>query len=286
MTIRNPILWGLDHIRPISAEALARASARLATPPQATVAMPIVRHIEMADLREALRRGFADYTAGRTDVIMLCLIYPIIGLLLGRFGMGHQVLPLLFPLAAGFALVGPLAAVGLNEMSRQREQRVAVTWKSAFDVLNAPSLGGIIGLGAVLTAVFLFWLVCASLVWRLTLGDVPPASAADFAQQVFATPGGWALILLGISVGFGFAAGVLCTTVVSFPLLLDRHVTMRTAILTSLQVMKTNPKIMFVWGATIAGAVVLGSIPLLIGLAVVLPVLGHATWHLYRRAVV
>jgi uncharacterized membrane protein len=286
MTIRNPILWGLDHIRPISAEALARASARLATPPQATVAMPIVRHIEMADLREALRRGFADYTAGRTDVIMLCLIYPIIGLLLGRFGMGHQVLPLLFPLAAGFALVGPLAAVGLNEMSRQREQRVAVTWKSAFDVLNAPSLGGIIGLGAVLTAVFLFWLVCASLVWRLTLGDVPPASAADFAQQVFATSGGWALILLGISVGFGFAAGVLCMTVVSFPLLLDRHVTMRTAILTSLQVMKTNPKIMFVWGATIAGAVVLGSIPLLIGLAVVLPVLGHATWHLYRRAVV
>jgi uncharacterized membrane protein len=245
----------------------------------------MVRHLEFRDLQEALRAGFADYTAGRTDVIMLCLIYPIIGLLLARIGFGEQVLPLLFPLAAGFALIGPLAAVGLNEMSRRRERGEAVNWTDAFGVLEAPSLGAIVRLGLLLTVIFLAWLVCASLIWRLTLGGVEPASIADFAHQVFATPGGWALIVFGTATGFVFAAGVLSITVVSFPLMLDRPVGTRVALRTSMQVVKANPTVMLAWGAIVAGALVLGSIPLLVGLAVVLPVLGHATWHLYRRAI-
>ena len=284
MTIRNPIQVGWDWLRPVSTESLARANERLAALPL-TAEAPVVRRIDYQDLRTALRLGFADFTAGRTDVIMLCLIYPVIGLLLGRLGLGHQVLPLLFPLAAGFALVGPLAAVGLNEMSRQRERGRAVGWKDAFAVLHAPSLGGIVGLGLLLTVIFLAWLAVAALIWRVTLGGVPPASVDDFITQVFATSGGWAMIVLGVSVGFGFATLVLSITVVSFPLLIDRSISMSAAIATSLRAVSRNPGPMAAWGMIVAGGLVLGSLPFLVGLAVVLPVLGHATSHLYRRVV-
>jgi len=285
MTIRNPMLWGLDRLRPVTADALVRAHERLSTAPLIETTPPAVRRIDLHDVRESLRLGAADFMAGRTDVIMLCLIYPIIGLLLGRFGLGHQILPLLFPLAAGFALVGPLAGVGLNEMSRQREIGQTVTWRAAFGVLYAPSLGGIVGLGLLLTGVFLAWLAAASLIWWVTLGGVPPESVNDFATQVFATPAGWAMIALGVSVGFVFAAIVLSITVVSFPLMLDRSISLRAAIATSLRAVSRNPGAMAAWGAIVAGALVLGTLPFLIGLAVVLPILGHATWHLYRRLV-
>jgi uncharacterized membrane protein len=278
MTIRNPILWGWDALRPVSADSLARAGERLATSLDAMETTPGVRHIGLDDLKTALDRGWTDFTAGRTDVIMLCLLYPIVGLVMGRLGLGHEVVPLLFPLAAGFALLGPLFGIGLNEMSRQRELGQPVTWRSAFAVLEAPSLGAIIGLGLLLTVIFLAWLASAGLIWRFTLGDVEPASVSAFFTDVFTTSGGMALIAVGVSVGFVFAAVV-------FSLLLDRHASVRSSIRTSLRVVAENPRVMLAWGAIVTAGLVLGSIPAFIGLAVVLPVLGHATWHLYRLVV-
>ena len=194
-----------------------------------------VRRIGFGDLGEALSNGVADFAANRTDVIFLCVIYPVVGLVLARLASGYGVVPMLFPLASGFALVGPLAAVGLNEMSRRRELGRDVGWIDAFGVLRSPSIGGIIGLGLLLIAVFLLWLAVAEAIYVVTLGPKPPVSIGAFARDVVSTAAGWAMIVVGIGVGFLFAVVTLAISVVSFPLLLDRDVRMETAIWTSIR---------------------------------------------------
>src|SRR3974390_1776270 len=133
-----------------------------------------VRRIGIADLRIALENGLKDFAASRTDVIFLCVIYPVVGLLLSRLASRYGILPLLFPLASGFALVGPFAAVGLNEMSRRRERGAQVTWTDAFGVLLSPSIGSIMALGSLLVAIFLLWLLIAEVIYQVTLGPNPP----------------------------------------------------------------------------------------------------------------
>jgi uncharacterized membrane protein len=246
---------------------------------------PEIRRIGLADLRQALASGLDDFGAARSDVIFLCVFYPLVGLLLGRFAFGYGMLPMLFPLAAGFALIGPFAAVGLNEMSRRREQGGKVTWVDAFGVIHSPSLAAIAQLGALLLAIFAFWLVVADSLYNATLGPEPPLSLGAFAHDVLTSDAGWVMIGAGIGIGFLFAVAVLAISVVSFPLLLDRPVSAATALRTSLRAVIANPGPMAVWGLIIAASLVIGSIPFFLGLVVVLPVLGHATWHLYRRVV-
>jgi uncharacterized membrane protein len=171
-------------------------------------------------------------------------------------------------------------------MSRRREEGEAVSWVDAFGVLRAPSIGGIMLLGLLLVGIFLLWLVASQLIYVETLGPAPPISADAFSRQVLSTPAGWALIAVGVGVGFLFAVLVLTISVVSFPLLLDRNAGINMAVWTSKRVVAMNPRVMAVWGAIVVALLVIGSLPALLGLAVVMPVLGHATWHLYRRAVV
>ena len=244
-----------------------------------------VRRIGLSDIGQALTNGLADFAANRTDVIFLCVIYPLVGLVLARLASGYGVVPLLFPLASGFALVGPLAAVGLNEMSRRREMGKDVSWLDAFGVLRSPSIGGIVGLGLLLIAMFLLWLATAEAIYVLTLGPKPPVSIAAFAHDVVSTAAGWTMIVVGVGVGFLFAVITLMISVVSFPLLLDRDVKMEAAIWTSIQAVMANPLPMAAWGLIVAAGLVIGSVPCLLGLVVIMPVLGHATWHLYRRVV-
>jgi uncharacterized membrane protein len=244
-----------------------------------------VRRIRLVDLGQALRNGLADFAANRTDVIFLCIIYPLVGLMLGRLASGYEVVPLLFPLASGFALVGPFAAVGLNEMSRRRELGADVSWVDWFGVLRSPSIGAIIGLGMWLIAIFVLWLVVAEVIYVATLGPEPPVSVSAFIRDVFTTSQGWTMIAVGIGVGFLFALVALSISVVAFPLLLDRDVKMETAISTSIQVVLVNPVTMAAWGLIVAAGLVIGSLPGLLGLVIVMPVLGHTTWHLYRRVI-
>ena len=246
---------------------------------------PVIRKIGLADLKDALARGIDDFLAMPSHAVFLCLIYPIVGFVLARLVLGYNVLPMLFPLAAGFALIGPFAAIGLYEMSRRRELGMDVSWRHALDVFRSPSIGPILVLGLILVAIFLIWLAVAQAIYVANFGYTPAASMPHFIQQVFGTPAGWALIIVGNGVGFLFAALVLTMSVVSFPLLLDRDVGAATAVLTSVRAVQANPVMMAIWGLIVAALLALGSIPAFFGLAVVMPVLGHATWHLYRKVV-
>jgi uncharacterized membrane protein len=244
-----------------------------------------VRTLSLSDLKDALAKGIDDFSAMPSYALFLCIIYPIAGLVLGRLAIGYDVLPLLFPLMAGFALIGPLAAIGLYEMSRRREQGLDISWRHILDVRHRPTFGAIVVLGLLLMAIFLIWLAVAQAIYVATFGYLPAASIPDFFRQVLTTPEGWTLIVVGNGVGFLFAVLVLTISVVSFPLLIDRDVGAAGAIVTSVRVVLANPVIMAVWGFIVALLLVLGSIPLLFGLAIVMPILGHATWHLYRKAV-
>jgi len=284
MTIRNPIEWATDQLKLTGLVVGAAGRAGVATE-ELDSRLPEICPIRIADLGDVLAKGLDDFAAYRTDVVFLCIVYPVVGLVLGRLAFGYGMLPLLFPLASGFALIGPFAAVGLYEMSRRREQGGNVAWPDAFGVIRSRSFGAIIVLGLLLVAIFLFWLVAAEAIYEATLGPEPPASLGSFARDVFATGAGWTMIIVGVGVGFLFALLVLVISVVSFPLLLDRDVGLSTAVSTSVRAVIVNPVPIAAWGLIVAGGLVVGSIPLLLGLIIVMPVLGHATWHLYRKVV-
>ncbi len=246
---------------------------------------PNVRRIGTADLKDALAKGLDDFKAMPTHVVFLCLIYPIVTLIFARTYAGYEVLPLVFPLLAGFTLIGPLVATGMYELSRRREEGLDISRGHAFDVFRSPSIGSIATLGAVLMAIYFAWLVAAWAIYVVTIGSAAPESIEEFARQVFTTPSGWALIIGGTFAGFLFAVVVLTLSVVSFPLLLDRDVGVKTAVHTSIRAVLANPITMAIWGLIVAVALLIGSLPLFVGLSVVMPVLGHATWHLYRKVV-
>ena len=245
----------------------------------------VIRRIAPSDLFDALARGIDDFIAMPSHAVFLCVIYPLLGIALIAMALGNSMLPLAFPIAAGFALVGPLAAIGLYELSRRREAGLDSSTSHAFDVLRSPSLGAIVALGLLLMAIFLIWLAVADAIYIAYFGYHGPASVGQFVSDVFHTRAGWMLIVIGSGVGFLFAVLVLTISAISFPLLLDRDVGAAVAVLTSIRVVAKNPLTMALWGFIVAAALVIGSIPFFLGLTVVMPVLGHATWHLYRRAV-
>jgi uncharacterized membrane protein len=267
----------------LGGETMAHVHLLMGT--EAAHARPMVRRIGLADLKDALRRGLDDFWVMPSHAVFLCLIYPVVGVLLGRLALGYDVLSLLFPLAAGFALIGPFAAIGFYELSRRREQNLDISWEHIFDVVRSPSRGAIAALGFLLLTIFVIWIAVAQAIYIANFGYEPAASIPDFIRQVFTTPAGWMLIIVGNFVGFLFAVGVLSISVVSFPLLLDRDVGAVEAVLTSVRAVAANPVTMAVWGLIVAGLLVIGSLPLLFGLAVVVPILGHSTWHLYRKVV-
>src|SRR5882757_5824267 len=207
-------------------------------------AVPVVRRITVSDLFDALKKGVADVGATRDDILFIGLIYPLAGLVLARLAFSYDLLPLVFPLASGFALIGPFAAIGLYELSRRREQGLSANWLDAFAVLRSPAIGSILLLGAVELTLFALWLGVAYQIYLANLGGAPPQSLAGFERSVFQTGGGWAMIAEGFGVGFLFAVAAFAISVVSFPLLLDRDVSMWTAVGTSLRAVKANPGVM------------------------------------------
>lgn len=284
-TIRNPMDWVASQLVHVAhglgatGHALHHAVETLHAP------VPQVRRIGMADLREALIRGWSDFTTYRTDVFFLVVLYPVVMLVLLHVAFGMRLLPLLFPLASGFALIGPFLGVGLYEMSRRRERGMDASWRNGIDVLKRPAIGGILVLGLMVTVIFLAWLATAWGIFADTMGPALPRSFASFLHDVFTTGGGWLMIVLGVGIGFLFAVFVMTISVVSFPLMVDRDIGVDAAIATSYKAVIGNLVPMAMWGIVVVLGLIVAAIPLGVGLILVMPVLGHATWHLYRRLV-
>lgn len=280
-TIGNPLSWGaqiLGH----AGQDIGAVTRELGGKEAAT---PVVRKIGLSDLRAALRLGLADFAAMRSDVLMAGVLYPVIGAVLIWAAYHGSLLPLAFPLLSGFALVGPAAAVGLYEMSRRRERDGKAGWADGFSVLSSPRFGAIFVLALAHLAVFFVWILAAYGIFLMTLGPDLPTSARDFFTEALTTGPGRAMIAVGLPVGFVFASLVLAVSVVSFPLLIDRPVGLPVAVVTSYRVARENPITVALWGLIVVALLAAGTVVFLLGLAVTVPILGHATWHLYRRAV-
>jgi uncharacterized membrane protein len=248
--------------------------------------LPRVRSITPRDLFDALAKGWDDFTAMPTHALFVTLIYPIAGLIIAIAASGANLLWLVYPIATGFALIGPVAAVGLYELSRRREQGLDTSWSHAFDLLQANSFRSIAALGLILLALFATWIGVAQTIYWYYFGYAVPASIDAFTRQVLETDAGHRMILIGNAVGFLFALVAFVISVVAFPLLIDRQIGAAAAAATSVKAVLRNPVTMALWGVIVAAALLLGSLPFFVGLAIVIPVLGHATWHLYRKVVV
>jgi uncharacterized membrane protein len=252
---------------------------------EGTLVHPRVEQIGVLDVLDALRRGWNDFREKPSHYVFLCLLYPVAGVVLVVWSAGANLLPLMFPLASGFALLGPIAAIGLYEISRRREMGMNTSWRHALEVRHSPAMFSIIAAAAVLFVLFIAWLRTAEGIHAAYFGDNPPASLSAFLNDVLTTRAGWAMMFWGDLVGLVFAVVVLAISVVTFPLLLERDIGAFAAMQTSVRTFATNPIPVLFWGLIVAVLLVIGSIPIFAGLAVVLPVLGHSTWHLYRKMV-
>jgi len=249
------------------------------------VAAHEVRTISTADLRDALRQGWADFLAHRGDLIFVGILYPVIGFAAAFLSLSGPLIPLFFPIAAGVGLLGPLAAIGFYELARRSEQGLESDWSHFLEVVRRPAFDAITIVAGLLLVVFFVWLAVAAALYFGLMG-VAPESVGVFITRLFTTPEGWALIILGNLAGLAFAALVLTVSVVSMPMLVDKDTEARIAIDTSVRAVVANKGVMLRWGIIVAALLVVGSIPFFVGLAVVLPVLGYATWHLYTKLVV
>ena len=263
---------------------MASQTVSAATPRERTRPIPI-RAIDDEDLRLSLKQGYSDFGDLRGDLVFAGLIYTVIGLAAVVMTASAPLMPFFFPVVAGVALLGPIAAVGFYELARQREKGKDVHWFNFLDVRKRPSLDDMGMVAGLLLVIFLGWLLAAGALYALIFGWTAPTSIGSFLSAVFTTPRGWALIIAGLAVGAIFGWFVLALSVVSLPMLVDCDVSAAEAVSASWRAAHANKGEMVRWGILVAALLVLGSIPLFVGLAFVLPWLGYSTWHLYTRLV-
>lgn len=246
---------------------------------------PAVRRITGADLNWALSQGWKDFNAKRGDILVLAVLYPVLGLLTAVIAFNDRLLPVFFPLVAGLTVMGPAVAAGFYEIARRRGLGISSSWLHFFDPLRGRSRTPLIMLTLMSFVLFGAWICAAWIIYQATLAQVGPMTIAGGFDQLFSTPEGRNLVIIGNLVGAGFAVLTVFLTLVSFPMVVDRRMDAGTAVATSVRAVARNLPAVASWGLRVAALLILGALPLFIGLAVVLPVLGYATWHLYTRMV-
>jgi uncharacterized membrane protein len=252
----------------------------LAATPSTMPAPPLEFHqMSLGDIKDALLKGWDDLRQSRTDALLIGAIFPLAGVIFAAAFVVQALLPFIFPLLAGFALLGPLATLYFAALSRQREHDD----ESILTIFQEPRLKEIQRLAGTAIMIFLGWNLSAALIYLFTLGSSDEAANAPFFVRVFTTNAGWELIILGCAVGAVFAVVTLAISVISFPVVIDRNVTAFQAINISFHAMLRNPLFVLAWGAVVVAGLLFGAVTCLLGMVVVLPVLGHATWHVYRR---
>lgn len=249
------------------------------------LAPPLIRSIGMQDLREALAAGVEDLRAAPSFGLVFGGAYALGGLAVVAclFWLGMPYL--VYPLAAGYALIGPFAGAGLYEVSRRREAGEALSWRAVLGTVRRQGSRELAWVAFVSVFVFVIWVYQVRLLLALFLGLSLPPTLAGFVEVVLTTPEGLAFLAVGHLVGAALSLVTFTLTVVACPLLLDRDHDVVTGMITSVRAVTSNPGPMLAWAALVAALLVLGMAPAFLGLAVVLPILGHATWHLYRRVV-
>lgn len=250
-------------------------------PPASPV--PVARLLDRSDLAAALRLGWADFRRAPAYGLFFSAVYALGGLfLLFVLGVSGQVWWTL-PAAAGFPILGPFVAVGLYEVSRRLETGEPLSWRGVLGAVMRQKDRQIPSMAAVIVVFFLFWNFLAHMIFALFLG-LQAMTNVTHSLAIFLTSNGLMMLGFGSAVGAVFAAVLFSITVVSLPLLLDKEIDFVTAMITSVSLVTANPGVMLLWGLTIAALLFLGMLPGFLGLFVVLPLLGHASWHLYRRA--
>jgi uncharacterized membrane protein len=256
-----------------------------AMPMPTTHPAPGVRKIAQSDLNWALAEGWKDFQEKRGDLILLALIYPIVAFMAAAIAYNGRLFAMFFPLVAGLSILGPAVASGFYELARRREEGLDSGWLHFFDPMNGRGRIELSILTGGLAILFAGWLVCAALIYDTTLAGYAPAGPIDFLHRLFTTREGWTMIVVGNLVGSVFAVAALVLGLVSFPMIVDRPVDPLTAVTTSIRAVEKNPVTVAIWGTWVAGLLAIGCATAFIGLAIVLPVLGYASWHLYTRLV-
>ncbi len=280
-TIGNPLSWGAAALTD-AGHAIETAAENIGSHHQA---VPEIRPLTLADIRMALRKGVDDFAHFCSDVMVMALLYPAIGILLAFAAFHRDMLHLFFPMAAGFALIGPFVATGLYELSRRREAGEPASWAQALAVFRPAVAGPVLALGLYLAVLYAIWLYAAAWIYEITMGPALPATLSSFATELTTTSEGYAMITIGLAVGFVFALLVLVSSLISFPMLIDRRVGLPVAVAASFRLARQSPRAVCFWGLTVAAILIVASIPAFLGLILALPILGHATWHLYRATV-
>lgn len=244
---------------------------------------PVASDLTVSDLRNALSAGWADFRAYPAFGLFFASIFVISGLALAyaMFALGEVFW--LIPAAAGFPLIAPFTAVGLYEVSRRREAGLELNWRSVLKALKGRGDEQILSMGLLLFVAFGFWIIIAHTVFSIFVVE---AGAGSESLAFLLTNTGLAMLAVGSVIGAAIALVFYIATVISLPMLVDRKISFVAAIITSIKAFRANTPILIGWAIVIAVALFAAMIPLFLGLFVILPILGHATWHLYRRAVV
>lgn len=257
------------------------ADDALSTRSNALSAM-VAEDLTTTDLLDALRAGWRDFAAYPLFGLFFGLIYVVAGLLIWTVLFRGGQVAWLVPAAAGFPLLAPFVAVGLYEVSRRHETGAPIRWGAVLGALRGRGDEQILSMGVIVFVAFGFWLMIAHGIFAVFMAE---SGIGMESLALFASPAGIAMLFVGSGVGALMALAFYAITVISLPMLVDREVDFLTAIITSLAAIRANPATMLSWAVIIAVLLFIAMAPMFLGLVVALPVLAHATWHLYRRAV-